>query len=316
MVSNCGYAFHRTQVLSHKIILNPSANRWKAQRQLERIHAAYQQSAISYDVALTTRAKEATDLAQQAVAQGYTAIVAAGGDGTVNEVVNGLVAATPEGTPTIPLGILPIGTGNDFADMLPLSRDIDAAVATLCRGQARQVDLGQVIVDGVAPHFFDNNCALAMEPMVGSEGDRFTRLSGTPRYLAGLVSALSKLNAWHMRVEWDGGQFEGRSVLLSVCNGPRAGSTFMMAPDAKVDDGLFDVVLAPDFSLGQILRVLPGLFNGSHLKHPEVRHFRTSWLKVVCEDGTPIHADGEMLGGAVREICYTVLPGKLTLLSD
>lgn len=303
--------------MTYKVIINPYANRWRAQQQIEQIRATFNAAESDFELVLTTRAGEAAELAARAVTAGYSGVVAVGGDGTVSEIVNGLVSSGAAGQPTIPLGIIPAGTGNDFSDMVGLPRDVDAAIAGIVSGNARQVDVGQVAIDGAEGVFFDNNSALAMEAMVGLESQAVKRLHGTPRYLAALVTALRKLEAWPMQIEWEGGRFEGRSVLLSVCNGPRAGSTFMMAPDAQVDDGVFDVVLAPDFRMGKILRILPRLFNGSYLKkHPEVMSFRTPWLKIRCAGGTPIHADGEMLANSAETITYSILPGKLTLLGN
>lgn len=302
--------------MTHRIIVNPYANRGRAKKQIELIRGAYHAANIEHEIVLTTQPKEATQLAQQAATEGYSAVITAGGDGTVNEVINGLVCAAEPGQPTVPMGVIPVGTGNDFAFMLKLPNKIVPIVDNIVAGVTRQIDIGCVMIDGnESGHYFGNNCALAMEPMVNMESNRFTRLHGTPRYLAGLVAALFKLKAWQMDVEWDGGHFTGRSVLLSVCNGPRAGSTFMMAPDAKADDGLFDVGLAEDLSMPQILRVLPRLFNGSYLQHPRVRSFRTAWLKISIPEGTPIHADGEMVADSAETITYSILPKKLTVLT-
>jgi diacylglycerol kinase (ATP) len=253
--------------------------------------------------------QEATRLAQAAAEEGYEAIVAAGGDGTVSEVVNGLILAAGDG-PTRPLGVLPIGTGNDFSDMLAIPRDLSAAVAVISAGKTRQVDAGRV-----NDRYFNNNCALAMEPMVTIENIKMRRISGKLRYVAALAKALLKLQAWHMRIHWDGGEYEGPIILLSVCNGPRTGGLFYMSPEARVDDGLFDFVLAPDMSRLKILSILPRLFNGSHIKHPLITHHRTPKLTVESDPGTPIHADGEVIASSVRRIEYETLPGKITLLA-
>lgn len=292
-----------------KVILNPYANRWRAQARVPDVHRALARADVQSDVVLTTRQQEATQLAQAAAQEDYEAIVAAGGDGTVSEVVNGLILASGNGA-TRPLGILPIGTGNDFSDMLGIPRDLSAAAAVIGAGQTRRVDAGRV-----NDRYFNNNCALAMEPMVTIENIKMRRISGKLRYIAALAKALLKLQAWHMRIRWDGGEHEGPIILLSVCNGPRTGGLFYMSPDARVDDGLFDFVLAPDMSKLRILTILPRLFNGSHIKHPLITHHRAPKLTVDSDPGTPIHADGEVIASSVRHIEYETLPGKITLLA-
>ncbi|MDX1664914.1 MAG: diacylglycerol kinase family lipid kinase [Candidatus Promineifilaceae bacterium] len=292
-----------------KVVLNPYANRWGAQASVPAVRAAFARAGLDCDLVLTTRRWEGAERARAAALDGYDAIVAAGGDGTVSEVVNGLVAAAGEG-PTSPLGVLPLGTGNDFNDMLGLPRTLDESVAVIAAGNMRQIDAGQV--NG---HTFDNNCALAMEPMVTIENEKMKRISGNIRYVAALLKSLLKLKAWHMRIAWEGGQHEGPTYLLSVCNSPRTGGIFYMAPEAKVDDGLLDFVFAPEMPRRKVLALLPGLFNGTHLNHPLVSHGRTPWLTVESEPGTPIHADGEVIAESVRHVRYEVLPGKITLLA-
>jgi diacylglycerol kinase (ATP) len=292
-----------------RVILNPYANRWGAQRKIPLVETALAEGGIRADVTVTSAPEAAIAVARQAALDGYDAIVAAGGDGTVSEVVNGLIQAAGDG-PTRPLGVLPIGTGNDFSDMTGTPRALAEAVAVIAAGHTRQIDAGRV-----NDRYFDNNCALAMEPMVTIENVKIKRLSGNARYIAALVRALIKLKAWQMRVTWDGGVIEGPTILLSVCNSPRTGGVFLMAPPAKMDDGLFDFVYAPEMSKAQVLSILPKLFSGAHLQNPLVTHARTRRLVVESEPGTPIHADGEVIAESEKRVEYEVLPQKITLLS-
>lgn len=291
------------------VILNPYANRWGAQRKIPLVKSTLAEGGVRADMTVTDVPREAIETARRAALDGYDAVIAAGGDGTVSEVVNGLIQAAGDG-PTVPLGVLPIGTGNDFGDMTGTPRALAEAVAVIAAGQTRQVDAARV-----NDRFFDNNCAVAMEPMVTIENVKIRRLSGNARYMAALVRALIKLKAWEMRIRWDDGELEGPTLLLSVCNSPRTGGVFLMAPQARMDDGLLDFVYAPSMSKAQVLAILPRLFNGSHLQHPLVKHGRTRRLVVESNPGTPIHADGEVIAEAETRVEYEVLPKKITLLS-
>jgi len=153
------------------VILNPYANRWGAQRKIPLVESALAEGGVRADVTVTKLPQEAVEAARKAAQVGYDAIVAAGGDGTVSEVVNGLIQAAGDG-PTRPLGVLPIGTGNDFSDMTGTPRALAEAVAVIAGGRTRQVDAARV-----NDRFFDNNCALAMEPMVTLENVKIKRLS-------------------------------------------------------------------------------------------------------------------------------------------
>ncbi|NIT52584.1 MAG: hypothetical protein GWO41_07575, partial [candidate division Zixibacteria bacterium] len=233
--------------------------------------------------------------------------------GTVNEVVNGLIRAAGDG-PTIPFGVLPIGTGNDFNDMAKLPRNINEAAKLFAAGHTRQIDAGRVQFNGKT-HYFDNNCAAAMEPLVTIENEKLIKLSGNMRYIVALVRALAKLKAWKMKIIWDGGGYEGPIYLLSICNSPRTGGLFPMAPDASLDDGLFDFVMAPEIPKITVLAVLARLFQGTHIHHKQVTYGRSAHISLVSEPGSPIHADGEVLTEGATEIIYDILPGKITLLS-
>ncbi len=296
-----------------KIILNPYASRWGARDRLPAVESAFRDSGLEYDLVVTDHPGQGKSIAFRAAADGYDAIVAAGGDGTVNEVVNGLIEAAGD-APTRPLGVLPIGTGNDFNDMNALPRALIESVAVISAGHTRQIDAGKVTADG-AVHYFGNNCALAMEPVVTIENVKLTRLSGTIRYIVATVIALTKLQAWQMRITWDDGSYQGPIFLLSVCNSPRTGGIFLMAPSALVDDGLFDIVIAPKMPKPEVLTIVPRLLNGSHYSHRRITHDRTSQLTVESNPGTPIHADGEVIATAAKKIRYDILPGKITLLS-
>jgi diacylglycerol kinase (ATP) len=296
-----------------KIIVNPYANRWRAKKRIPAIEASFASVGLPYDLVRIVGAGGGKQEAIKAVDQGYDAVIAAGGDGTVSEVVNGLIERSGDGE-TLPLGVLPVGTGNDFNAMARLPNDLLTSAQVICDGQTRQLDAGRITMDGVV-HYFDNNCALAMEPMVTIENLQMTRLRGNLRYVIAVIRALTKLKAWHMRISWEGGDYEGPLYLLSVCNSPRTGGIFTMAPLARMDDGLLDYVFAPEIPKLTVLSLLPKLIKGTHIHHPEVTTGKSPWLRAESEPGTPIHADGEVLGTSVREVVYEILPGKITLLS-
>jgi len=290
-----------------KVILNPYANRWGAKARLAEIEAALTAVSLPFDLAITETPNQGMDMAYEAAQAGYDAVIAAGGDGTINEVINGLLKAAGAG-PTVPFGILPVGTANDFSDLIGLPRDLEACANLFAVGNTRQIDAGQV-----NERFFINNCAMAMEPMVTIENIKMTRFSGTLRYMVALVKALMRLKAWEMKIEWDGGGYEGASYLLSVCNGPRTGG-FYMAPDAIFDDGLLDFVFAPEVPKRTVLAILVRLFNKTHIHHSAVTYGKTTSLSLTSLPGTPIHADGELFTESETAVTCQILPGKVTLL--
>jgi diacylglycerol kinase (ATP) len=268
------------------------------------MEAACRAAGLDYELAVTERPGHGIELAEQATGKEFEAVVAAGGDGTINEVVNGLLRAAA-GRLTIPFGILPLGTANDFPKMAGLPDGLEASAQVIAAGRTRPVDVG-LVSDGVNRHYFINNSAVAMEPMVTLENIKMTRLSGEIRYLVALGRGIAKLKAWQMRITWDGGGYEGPAYLLSVCNSPRTGG-FSMAPGARIDDGRFNFVT--------VLAVLVRLLQGKHIYHPAVTYGETTRLSLESRPGTPIHADGEIISESAATVHYEILPGVVTLLS-
>lgn len=291
-----------------KIIVNPYANRWKAKEQVSVIEAAAKALGLATDVSITAAPREATPLARAAAEAGYDAVIAAGGDGTINEVINGLLQAAGDG-PSIPFGIIPLGTANDFNLMAGLPPTIEESLRVIAAGKVRRIDAGQV-----NDRYFINNSAAAMEPMVTLENIKMTWLSGEIRYIVALIRAIARLRPWQMKLEWDGGGHEGPSYLLSVCNSPRTGG-FMMAPGALLDDGQLDMVFAPQVSKGTVVKILLALMKGEHVKHPDVTFRRVTRIDLTSAPGTPLHSDGEIFTESATEVHYRVLPGKVRLLS-
>lgn len=292
-----------------KIILNPYAGRWKAQRAIPDVEQACGEVGLEYELVLTKGPDHGIELARQAVLDGYSPIISAGGDGSISEVVNGMLAASGGECPPVPLGIIPLGSADDLADMLGLPKDPLAACRAIVAGHERRLDLGRV--NG---RYFDNNSAVGLEPMVTITQEQMTRVKGTPRYILAAVKTILAHHPWRMRLEWDGGEYEGPTTLVSVGNTRRTGGAFFMTPRAEPDDGLLDFVFAAGMGRLRLLRLLPTTFDGSHIEQPEVRYERTTRLDITCDLPTPIQADGELFERAATHIAYEVLSSHLRVL--
>jgi diacylglycerol kinase (ATP) len=294
-------------MLKVKVILNPYANRWGAQEQIGVLGEMLATADQSCDLAVTQAPGEAIEIAETAVREGFDVVVAAGGDGTINEVINGILRATADG-PTIPFGILPLGSANDFNKLAGLPDTLSGAFDVIMAGHTRQIDAGKV-----NDRYFINNSAIAMEPTVTLESWKIKRISGESRYLLALLRALAHLNAWQMDVEWEEGQYRGPAYLLSVCNSERTGG-FTMAPGAKIDDGVFDLVIAKEVPKLVFLQMLMLLLRGKHTEHQDVIFTRVTKVQIKTDPGTPVHADGEVFSTSETEFTYSLMPGKVTLL--
>lgn len=291
-----------------KIIVNPYANRWRAKAAIPEIARACREIGLEHELVVTEGPGHGIALAREAALAGFSPIISAGGDGSINEVLNGLMQAAGDSVAG-PLGIIPLGSADDFADMLGLEKEVGAACRVIQAGHTRTVDVG--FVNG---RYFDNNSAVGLEPMVTITQAAMKWPKGMARYVLAALKAILRHKPWHMRLAWDSGGYEGPVTLVSVGNTRRTGGMFWMTPRAELDDGFLDFVFGGGIGRLKLLRLLPMTFNGSHVEQPEVIYARTTRLTITCDPPTPIQADGEVFELAATHIEYTILPRRLRVI--
>jgi len=303
--------------MTAKVILNPYANRWNASKRRAEAEAALHAAGVAYELGESEGPGQATAMAAQAVLEGFYPIIAAGGDGTIGEVINGIAqVAGPAGEWT-PLGVLPLGSANDLVVNLKMPLDLAAAARAIAGGKTRGMDIGSVENEHTPLRYFDNNSAMGLEPSVTLIQQKITRIHGTLRYLLAAVMGVMRSPRWTVHMEWDGGQYEGPVSLVTVGNGAVTGGLFYMTPDADPFDGKLSFVYGYVKNPLRLLSLLPRTMKpgaGSYIEHPAIHQVHSTWLRIRCSEPTPLHADGEIQSEAVKEIEYKILPGKLPVL--
>ncbi len=306
--------------MTAKVILNPYAGRWRALERRPQAEDALKAARIDYEIVLTEAPGHGIQLAEQAVRAGFSPIISAGGDGSINEVVNGMMRVAAGSSPLlspVPLGVLPLGSANDLVDNLGLPRDLGQTARVIAQGKTRVMDLCQVSAEGLPARYFDNNAAIGLEPFITLIQQRITRLKGVLRYLAATLMGVAKNPQWTMRLEWEGGEYSGPVSLVTVGNLPRTGGLFYVTPHADAFDGNLTFVYGFLPTRLQILRVLPRLMKpgkGSYVEHPSIHEIHSPWLRVFSDQTTPMHADGEIQSEAVRQVEYCVFPACMPVL--
>jgi diacylglycerol kinase (ATP) len=297
-----------------KVILNPYAGRWQALNRREEMVSALKASGIDFELVATASPGQGTELAAQAVQDGFDPIISAGGDGSISEVVNGIAQAMLESEherwPAF--GIIPLGSANDLVDNLGLPKELDKAAGVIAAGVTRMMDLCEV--NG---RLFDNNAAIGLEPYITLIQQRITRLRGTLRYLVATLRGVIDNPQWEMHLEWQGGHYDGPITLVTVGNNPRTGGIFYVTPHANPFDGLLTFVYGFMPTRLQILRLLPRTMKpgaGNYVEHPDIHEVNSPWLRVHSEKPTPSHADGEIQSEAIQDLEYRVIPARLPVL--
>jgi diacylglycerol kinase (ATP) len=275
------------------IIVNPAAGSGRAARLLPWIRERLDRRR-DVDLLVTTRGGQAEEVAARAAADGRDRVVAVGGDGTIQEVVNGVLGA---GASTS-VGIVPVGSGNDLARSLGLPSD-PAEAWTLAIGRAtRRIDAA-VAVNGVGQRRwfasaggigFDAQVAAAMSSRRGWQ-------SGRVGYLLTTLTELRRFDNRHLQIVLDGELVERRALLVAIANGPYYGGGMRIAPDAAPDDGWLDLCVVGDVSRLTAIRELPNLYRGTHVRHPAVSIHRARRVEVSGDEPTHAHLDGEPFGG-------------------
>jgi diacylglycerol kinase family enzyme len=289
------------------VIYNPAAGRGRALSRLQKMRQAFGSAA---DFLATTGSGQGEELARQAALAGYEVVAAAGGDGTVHEVANGLLQA---GRPDVALAIVPVGSANDYAFSLGLP-DGWWPTGPVYR---RPVDVGRIRSGARVRHFI-NGMGLGFNGAVTMEARRIKHLQGLPLYLLGLLRALLfRFQRPEMVVRLDETDEQRTPTLaLTLALGQREGN-FLIAPEAKVDDGLFDFLHAGPLTRLAALGFVPGLIVGRLPTHPAVRRGRCRRATVRSEAPLVIHIDGEFFCQPREGICEVeveLLPGALSVL--
>ncbi len=294
------------------VILNPYSNRWNAQKRWVEAEAALQACGVEFELKVSQHPTHIAELTQQAVAEGYELIVAAGGDGTIGAVVNAMAHACQPGKMPA-LGVMPLGTANDFAYGLGLPFGLSDAAAVLAAGKLRAIDLGQA-----NDLYFANNSALGLEPYVTVIQSKITWIKGILRYLVAAVMAIMDRPRWDAEMEWEGGSYKGPISLVYVGNGPRSGGVFYMGPHAKLDDGKLTMVYGYRANRRGMFALLPKTMKpaeGSYVESEGMYEIDTAWLRVKLADPSPAHTDGELFDLQARQVEYRLHAGALRVVA-
>ncbi len=288
-----------------RVILNPAAGRGNGARVRPAIEASMTRHGLDYDLVCTAYAGHAIALASQAVQDGVSLIVAAGGDGTLNEVLNGLMQSSPAGERQPALGVLCAGRGNDFSGSIGIPVDIDLECGLLQRADTRLIDVGRVS-GGIHPEgrYFINCVGVGFDAVATIEAAKLPRWGGFLSFLVAIVRTIFLYNhAPLASIEYADQRIEQRSLMISIMNGRRLGGGFIMAPASRPDDGLFDLCIAEQMSSLQVVRLVPHFMHGTQASQKTIKTGKAARIQIVGLDGPlPAQTDGEIISTEGRSL--------------
>jgi diacylglycerol kinase (ATP) len=267
------------------ILLNPAAGRQKGRRRLAEALEMLRRAGVEPTIRESRSGQHLVELARQAEAEKPDVVVSAGGDGTHHYVLNGLAGTQ------IPLGILSLGTGNDFAKGLGIPREPEKAARALLGGRPKPIDLariGSTLYHCIAGVGFDS-----VVTRFANEQVRW--VSGSPRYAWAILRCLKFYRPHRLEIRSDVIDFTGDVIFVTIGNNRSYGGGLTMAPRARLDDGLLDVCIVPAMSKLELLRWVPATYRGEHLAHPGMGYFQTPRVTLTSPSRLELFADGEFI---------------------
>jgi len=293
------------------IIYNPKAGNGRAKSLLPEVTAYLKEKQLDADICLTERMGHAVDLAAEADLSQYDAIIASGGDGTQFEVLNGYFKNPSKQKP--PIGLIPNGTGNAFMKELKLVKsDWKRAIDIIAQNKPKALDIGRFTSQGES-YYFLNIVGVGFVTKVAQAAIPL-KWMGNAAYTIATLLKLINLKSQPTKIEVDGKLLERDAVFVMVANSTFTGTSFFIAPKAKLDDGLLDIVLLNKISRLRLLKLFTSIYDGSHINYPEVEYIQAKKIKITEQRPSKLIPDGEILGQTPVEL--ECLPAAIQFLWD
>lgn len=296
------------------LIVNPSADKGHAWQLASELRPLVEEFGGA-DWKATEHPLHATALAQQAAESGYKLVIVAGGDGTLHEVINGLMLVPKENRPS--LGIVPLGSGNDFANSLGIQHNPVEALNRIYTGVSQTMDVGKFDFGDGTPAFFNNTFGMGFDATVTIRTMRINYVRGFMMYLVAVLQTIAfNHDAVHMKIDVDGQTWEEDTLMLVACNGPREGGGFAVAPDASITDGYLNYASVCKVSRLMMLRLIPEVMNGTHGRFKQVKLGKFHQMQIQSDRPFTVHADGEVIRGFgtdTRRVRIEVVPAAVKI---
>jgi diacylglycerol kinase (ATP) len=300
------------------VVVNPNAGNRKILRDWNKINHKMEKSKIDFDFVMTRQAEHAIELTVEAIRQGYKKFIAVGGDGTLNEVANALLNHNGFNINDFVIGLIPVGTGNDWGRMFNIPNNYRQAIETIVEGEVFVQDVGNIsYYDGhdQKQRYFVNIAGMGFDAMVAQKTNR-QKAAGKGNafsYFGNLFSSLFQYKSRIIQVEIDDDKYNFNTFSMSTGICKYNGGGMMQLPNAIPDDGLLDVTIIKKIGLGTLLAQLRNLYTGQFIKHPKVATFTAKTVKIASKkSGFMMEADGESLGQS--PFVVEILPKALKMI--
>jgi YegS/Rv2252/BmrU family lipid kinase len=301
------------------LIVNPTSGRGFAGRSLSLMEAELKKHGLDYKTVLTERPWHAADLAEGAAREGCQAVIVASGDGTANEVLNGLMRARLAGFDKTAMGQIAVGTGNDFAFGMGIPPGVEAGCKVLAENYRRRMDVG-VVKGGDYPQgrYFGNGVGIGFDAEAGFVAARIRWTRGLLLYLiAAIETIFIYYKAPTVRLVYDDQEMTLSSLMISIMNGRRMGGGFFFAPNGDPGDGIFDLCIAKSPGRLRVFQLIPYFMKGTQATQKEVVMAKGRKISATAVEGKlPVHCDGETVCTDGKELTVELLPAQIEFITQ
>ncbi|MCU0462045.1 MAG: diacylglycerol kinase family lipid kinase [Bacteroidales bacterium] len=299
------------------VIVNPNAGNGKGKKDWERISGIFSRDNIRTHSRFTEKKGHATELTREALVSGFRKIISVGGDGTMNEIVNGIFTQNACPSTDVVIGMIPVGTGNDWGRMFGIPLVYEGAVKIIRDNKTMPHDVGTITYyssEGQQKRYFMNIAGLGFEAVVVQKTNKQKDKGRSSQavYLYNLLSSLISYKRPVINITIDGKTITTKAFSVNVGNGRYCGGGMRQTPDAVPDDGLLDITVIKDMGRIEVIKALKILYDGTILSHPKIDGYRSTNLKVTCETALYSEADGESLGHTPVE--FGIIPGGVNVI--
>ncbi|MDA1329627.1 MAG: diacylglycerol kinase family lipid kinase [Chloroflexi bacterium] len=283
-----------------KLIINPNADMGHAWRQASDLRPVAEEFGGA-DWAGTVYPTHAMELAKQAAEEGYELVVAVGGDGTVHEVINGLMQVPANKRPKF--GVVPLGSGNDFAHILGMDEHPDQALKQILTGKTRPIDLGVIEDEHGRKEYWNNTMNIGFGGSVNIYSHNLPVVRGFLMYfVAVLLTIIRHYDVLEMDIKTDQGSWKEDVMMFAVCNGPREGGGFQTAPEAVIDDGTLNYTAVKKVSRAMMFRLIPEFMSGNQGRFSQISMGTLKDIEIKCVQPMTLHLDGETFAGFASDV--------------
>ncbi|MDP4093267.1 MAG: diacylglycerol kinase family lipid kinase [Bacillota bacterium] len=290
--------------MKHLFIVNPAAGKGKALNLIAEIKQAFKETCEDYTIEITEKPGHATEIVRRYAQNGSYRIYSLGGDGTLNEVLNGIAGSDSS------LAVIPCGSGNDFIKSISSDKDIHNLIHKTIHGKEKLIDLAKV-----NDKYFANISSMGFDAEVVYNTVKTKKLpliSGKLAYILGVLLTLLRFKSYNLRILIDGEPIEQRSLLVAVANGKYYGGGMMPVPEARLDDGILDICLISKMHIFKILMFFSKFIKGKHGGIEGVSFYKGKKIEIKCDEYIILNLDGEIL--RVKEACFEIIPQGLSII--